>query len=109
MYRARFLRTFLKEEKKLDTDMKERVIKAIEEILDEPYSGLNLKGDLKEYWKKRVGKYRIIYKVDESEKIVVFFDIDASSPIAPNKLAHRKYVPLHSSLHLILRTTTTKG
>ena len=71
MYRARFLRTFLKEEKKLDTDMKERVIKAIEEILDEPYSGLNLKGDLKEYWKKRVGKYRIIYKVDESEKIVV--------------------------------------
>lgn len=76
MYRARFLRTFLRRERKLDADMKERLIKAVKEILSDPYSGLNLKGDLKEYWKKRVGKYRMIYKIDESEKIVVFFDVN---------------------------------
>ena len=76
IYRARFLRTFLRRERKLDADMKERLIKAVKEILNDPYSGLNLKGDLRGYWKKRVGKYRMIYKMDESEKIVVFFDVN---------------------------------
>ena len=76
MYRARFLRTFLRRERKLDADTKERLIKAVKEILSDPHSGLNLKGDLREYWKKRVGKYRMIYKIDESEKIVVFFDVN---------------------------------
>ena len=76
MYRARFLKTFLKQETKLNADVKERVIEAVEGILSDPYSGLNLKGDLREYMKKRVGKYRIIYKIDETEKIVIFFDVD---------------------------------
>ncbi len=48
-------------QRKLDADMKERLVKAAKEILSDPYSGLNLKGDLKEYWKKRVGKYRIYF------------------------------------------------
>jgi len=51
-------------------------VKAVEEILSEPYSGVNLKGDLRGYWNKRIGKYRIIYKIEESEKRVVFFDVD---------------------------------
>ncbi|MBK5191136.1 MAG: type II toxin-antitoxin system RelE/ParE family toxin [Methanosarcinales archaeon] len=76
MYRARFLKTFLKQEKKLDADIKERVVEAVDEILNNPYSGLNLKGDLRGYWNKRIGKYRIIYKIEESEKRVVFFDVD---------------------------------
>ena len=76
MYRARFLKTFLKQEKKLDADIKERVVEAVDEILSDPYSGLNLKGDLRGYWNKRIGKYRIIYKIDESEKRAVFFDVD---------------------------------
>lgn len=46
------------------------------EILTDPYSGINLKADLKDYWKKKVGKYRIIYKIDESEKMVLFNDLD---------------------------------
>ncbi len=62
MYKARFLQTFLKQEKKLNTEVKERAIEAVELILSDPYSGINLKGDLRDYWKKRVGKYRIIYK-----------------------------------------------
>jgi mRNA interferase RelE/StbE len=70
------LKIFLKQEKKLDADTKERVTKAVEEILKDPYSGLNLKGDLREYWKKRVGKYRIIYKIDEAERRVIFFDVN---------------------------------
>jgi len=88
MYRARFLKTFLKQENKLDADIKERVIKAVEEILDDPYSGLNLKGDLRGYWKKRAGKYRIIYKIDESEKRVIFFDVDLRKRVY-NRLKRR--------------------
>ena len=70
------MKTFLKQEKKLDADIKERVVEAFDEILNNPYSGLDLKGDLRGYWNKRIGKYRIIYKIEESEKRVVFFDAD---------------------------------
>jgi len=88
MYKARFLLTFLKQEKKLNSKLKERAIEAVELILSDPYSGINLKGDLRDYWKKRVGKYRIIYKIDESEKIVVFFDLDLRKRVY-NRLKRR--------------------
>ena len=68
MYRARLLNSFLKQEKKLNAEVKERVIGAVEEILSDPYSGVDLKGNLRGYRDKRVGKYRIVYKIDESEK-----------------------------------------
>ena len=88
MYRARFLKTFLRQEKKLNANTKERLIKAVKEILNDPYSGLSLKGDLREYWKKRVGKYRIIYKIGESEKIVIFFDVNLRKKVY-NRLKRR--------------------
>ena len=88
MYIARFLKTFLRQEKKLNANTKERLIKAVKEILNNPYSGINLKGDLREYWKKRVGKYRIIYKISESEKIVIFFDVNLRKKVY-NRLKRR--------------------
>ena len=88
MYRARFLRTFLRQEKRFNANVKERLIKAVKEILNDPYSGINLKGNLREYWKKRVGKYRIIYKIDESEKIVIFFDVNLRKRVY-NRLRRR--------------------
>ncbi len=47
MYKARFLQTFLKQEKKLNAEVKERAIEAVETILSDPYSGIGLKGDLR--------------------------------------------------------------
>ena len=88
MYRARLLNSFLKQEKKLNADIKERVIEAVEEILSAPYSGVNLKGDLRGYWNKRVGKYRIIYKIDETEKRVILFDVDLRKRVY-NRLKRR--------------------
>lgn len=90
MYRARLLNSFLKQEKKLNAEIKEKVIEAVEEILSEPYSGVDLKGDLKGYWDKRVGKYRIVYKIDESEKRVIFFDVDLRKRVY-NRLKKRKH------------------
>ena len=38
--------------------------------------GLRLAGQLEGFWKERVGPYRIIYKIDEGKKLVVFYDVD---------------------------------
>jgi mRNA interferase RelE/StbE len=88
MYRARLLNSFLKQEKKLNANVKRRVIEAVGEILSDPYSGVNLKGDLRGYWDKRVGKYRIVYKIDQSEKRVLFFDVDLRKRVY-NRLKRR--------------------
>lgn len=76
MHKALFLKIFLRQEKKLDREVKDKITKAVKEIIGNPYGGIPLRGDLKSYWKKRVGKYRIIYKIDEKEKAVIFFDAD---------------------------------
>ena len=33
-------------------------------------------GQLEGFWKDRVGRYRIIYKVDEKGRSIVFYDVD---------------------------------
>jgi mRNA interferase RelE/StbE len=76
MYKVLFLKIFLRQEKKLDKEVKDRIAKVVKEIIGKPYAGIPLRGDLKRYWKKKVGKYRIIYKIDEKEKAVIFFDVD---------------------------------
>lgn len=73
---ARFSRNFLKKEQKLPNDMKSRVRETVKETLIRPESGIPLVGPLKGLWKARVGKYRIIYEINEKERAVVFHDID---------------------------------
>jgi mRNA interferase RelE/StbE len=75
-YKARFSRIFLKKYEKLPKDIKPRVIEAIKEILMNPHVGVPLIGALKGLWRARIGKYRLIYEVDEKEKIIVFHDVD---------------------------------
>jgi mRNA interferase RelE/StbE len=75
-HKARFSRGFIKKEKKLSSDAKSRVVEALREILVNPHAGVPLVGPLKGLWRVRVGKYRIIYEIDEEEKIVVFHDVD---------------------------------
>mgnify|MGYP004747363809 CR=1 FL=1 len=49
--------------KKLDRETKEKIKKAIEEKLTKAPEifGERLKGTLKEFWKLRVGNYRVIF------------------------------------------------
>lgn len=74
-YDAIFLNTFLKQFKKLPEDVKRRVKQRIQELAENPYLGLRLRGQLEGYWKDRVGGYRIIYKVEESTQRIVFYDV----------------------------------
>ncbi len=53
----------------------------MKEILSNPYSGVQLVGGLKGFWKKRIGKYRIVYEIDEDNKLVLFLDVGLRSKI----------------------------
>ena len=74
-YRAALTRSFLRELRKLPDDVKSRVLETINNILANPFSGVKLRGELEGYWRWRVGKYRIIYFIDQESQIVVFLDV----------------------------------
>ena len=73
---AVFLNVFSKQFKKLPESDKARIRQRVKELLENPYLGLRLKGELDGFWKDRTGSYRDIYKIDESGKNVVFYDVD---------------------------------
>jgi mRNA interferase RelE/StbE len=60
----------------LPNQAKSRIVKTLKETLMKPDSGIMLIGPLKGFWKVRVGKYRIIYEIDEQEKRVIFYDVE---------------------------------
>ena len=74
-YKAALTKSFLKELKKLPGNLRTRVLKAIDEIIANPFSGIKLRGELEGRRRWRVGKYRIIYSIDEERKLVVFLDV----------------------------------
>jgi mRNA interferase RelE/StbE len=74
-YKAALTKNFLREFKKLPDNIKDGILRAIDEIVANPFSGVRLLGKLEGRWRWRVGKYRIIYKVDQTLKLVVFLDV----------------------------------
>ncbi|AIY90472.1 TPA_asm: hypothetical protein GacPV1_gp11 [Geoglobus acetivorans pleomorphic virus 1] len=54
-----------------DKPLAERLAKAILKLEDNPYLGKPLSYDLSGLWSLRVGKYRIIYEINENEKKVI--------------------------------------
>jgi mRNA interferase RelE/StbE len=75
-YTAIFLREFVKRFRHLPKDMKLKVRRGVTELGENPYVGIRLVGQLNGYWKDRVGKYRIVYKIDETGKTIILYDID---------------------------------
>jgi len=57
----------------LPSKIKNRFLKIIEKLYDDPFMGIPLKGRLKGKRKIRVGKYRLIYMIDED--CVVLLDV----------------------------------
>lgn len=59
--------------KKIDKTDQLRIIKTIrKKLTSKPQEfGSPLKGELKGYWKLRIGDYRVIYKIEE-DKILVY-------------------------------------
>jgi mRNA interferase RelE/StbE len=75
VYRPRFHKSL----KKIDRKDAERIVlwivKNLDETTDPRHSGRSLEGNLKGYWRYRVGKYRIIAEVQDSELILLFLDV----------------------------------
>ena len=67
--------------KKIDNNLKERIIKKIEELSFNPRIGIPLTGNLSGLWKLRIGDYRAIYQIFEDKVIISVL-----------KIGHRKNV-----------------
>ncbi len=65
----------------LERTLQDRVVEGLKELAEEPYSGKQLKGKLKGLLSLRVGKYRILYQVQEEKLLIVVIS-----------LGHRKHV-----------------
>ena len=56
---------------KKDKALLVRLIKAISKLKENPYTGKPLSHKLSGYWSLRVGKYRIVYEIDENSREVI--------------------------------------
>ena len=65
----------------MPSEVKSRIVKTLKETLMKPDSGIMLVGPLKALWKVRVGKYRIIYEIDEQEKRVIFYNVELKKKV----------------------------
>lgn len=74
-YKFIFLRSFTRQFDKLPKNAKEQILKGLEKAATEPYAGMRLHGKLAGLWKWRMGKYRVIYEIDEKEGNIVFIDV----------------------------------
>jgi len=74
-YKAALTRNFLGQLNKLPKNVKNRVLKAVDELIRNPFLGVRLRGELRGRWRWRVGKYRMIYRIDQTSKLVVFLDV----------------------------------
>ena len=64
------------ESKKVPVHAKVRARNAIAEILAEPRKGdKHLKGEYHCFWRRRVGDYRIVYRVSDKERVVSVVEI----------------------------------
>jgi mRNA interferase RelE/StbE len=65
-----------KDLKKIDKLWQRKIIDAIKEkLVDNPYCGKKLVGNLSPYFRLRVQDYRVIYEINDKEIIVVVIKI----------------------------------
>ena len=59
-------KSFLKDLRKLDRVAIWRILRSIELLKEDPRSGKRLRGQLEGFWSLRVGEFRVIYSIEES-------------------------------------------
>jgi mRNA interferase RelE/StbE len=72
MYQVRLEKRATKTLKKISEPVKTRIVNALEEMTQDPFSGdiKALQGEWKGFYRRRVGDFRIVYSVDSEVKIV---------------------------------------
>lgn len=78
-YKVVYTKKAIKSLKKIDQAQQRLIVSWIEKNLinteNPQVLGKNLKGNLKEYWRYRVGNYRILADIDNNEIKVIIFNI----------------------------------
>jgi len=75
MYQINFdknAKNFLKKLKRAD---QEYILERIEKLKDDPYLGKRLAGNLFGLWRRRVDKYRVLYKIIDDKLLIIVLDI----------------------------------
>jgi mRNA interferase RelE/StbE len=70
-YRVRIKRSAAKALRKIDKADRERLVRAIDRLAEEPHAGGVLKGEFAGLRRLRVGNYRVVYEVHEGELVVL--------------------------------------
>ncbi|VVB95709.1 ParE toxin of type II toxin-antitoxin system, parDE [uncultured archaeon] len=65
----------------LERPIQDRVVEGLRELSENPYKGKLLKGKLKGMWSFRIGKYRILYQIQDEKLMLFVIDVE-----------HRKHV-----------------
>ncbi|HDJ66112.1 MAG TPA: type II toxin-antitoxin system RelE/ParE family toxin [Nitrososphaeria archaeon] len=82
-YRILVTRRFERDFRKLDREIKRRVDSIIRRLETNPFLGKPLRGELKGKRSLRMGDYRLIYVIDEKNRIIILLTI------RPRKAAYR--------------------
>jgi len=75
-YRILATKRFLRHLKRLDREVRERILNVVREVSERPYLGSVLIFDERRLYKFRVGDYRLVYEVDEEKKAVLLLIVD---------------------------------
>ncbi|MFC3900677.1 type II toxin-antitoxin system RelE family toxin [Aliicoccus persicus] len=78
-YQVIYTKKAIKSLKRIDSNQQKIIISWIEKNLintnDPKQHGKALKGNLKDYWKYRVGNYRILADIDDKQIKIIIFNI----------------------------------
>ena len=69
-YLIRIKSSAAKELKRLTKSDRERIIRAIDQLGENPLTGTILKGTLRGIWRLRIGNYRVLYEFGEDVLIL---------------------------------------
>ncbi len=61
---------------KLPKNIQSKIISSFDKIKQDPISGIKLHGELKNYYKFRVGDYRIVYRFNPKESLIQIVKIE---------------------------------
>lgn len=69
--------------KKLDSKSSQRIIKAIEKLAEDPipHDAKRIYGTSEKLFRIRVGDFRVLYRIDYEEIIIIVVDIDSRKRI----------------------------
>ena len=75
-YRLLFDDKVAKDLKQIDKPWQKKILEAIKtKLVNDPYIGKKLVGDLSSYYRYRIGDYRVIYEILEDEIILIVIKI----------------------------------